>query len=497
MSETTLYGVMVLILVALMFLVPALWIGDLRRRIRALEYDVLDAGHQAQVAIQEAQQQVQEAEQRAAAWKQELERTLAAFTEVQRQAVYDHRFKARPMEHPPVGIQPTLDRLNRLIPIADDPYGFAIGWEEKNGQPGLAALSLWNDSTAKAGQILITGEIDSGKSSLAFLILSTLCLRTTTGQLRVFIIDPKRVDGAYWKGKAHNWRDPVLGAKDAAGIKAGMEALRAERELREQLIERYKVDKWEALPVAVRPPLLVVYVAELEVLELGTDNLEGWLKAELTSARASGIRYILDTQTVSNKVTTWRGQLPTKIAGCQSSQDAVKPNVGLSLQEIEELGGIPPHKLPGPGYFVVRNKREVLTVRTPRITSDERWRVLEALPNAPEALQPASTRSEGIEALQPASETAKKPAESPPARSTEAPEAAKPAPPAVVVTTQEKADILAAAEKFPSRRQVCSEVFNTTGGEAYKKVQLVLDEAEKLLPPKRTTFSDPKLVESA
>lgn len=131
MSETTIYGLMMLMLLVLMFLVPALWIGDLRRRIRALEYDVLDAGRQAQVAIQESQAQVQEAEQRAASWKQELERTLAAFTEVQRQAVYDHRFKARPMAHPPVGIQPTLDRLNRLIPIADDPYGFAIGWEEK------------------------------------------------------------------------------------------------------------------------------------------------------------------------------------------------------------------------------------------------------------------------------------------------------------------------------------------------------------------------------
>ncbi|NJO82186.1 MAG: hypothetical protein HC828_04840 [Blastochloris sp.] len=65
------------------------------------------------------------------------------------------------------------------------------------------------------------------------------------------------------------------------------------------------------------------------------------------------------------------------------------------------------------------------------------------------------------------------------------------------MTTQEKADILAAADKLSSRRQVCLEVFKSTGGDAYNKVRLVLDEAGKLLPPKSTAISDPKLVESA
>ena len=477
--EDTLQVLAILLTVLLIMAVPLYAFWDLRRANRRL--------------VLENDQLAEEADR----WQAELERTLHALTVVQRQAVLDYRDKPHPMKNPPAGIRTTLERLNRLIPRDHDPYAFVVGWETRRDVPGILALSLNNAQPNKSGQILITGEPGNGKTSLSFLLMATICLRTTIGQFRLFIIDPKRVDGAFWKGKAHNWREPILGGDDREAIATGMTALRREREARERLIEDHKVSQWSNLPMTVRPPLLLVYVSELSILRLGTDDLEGWLISELTAARASGIVYMLDTQTVSNMKTGWRSMIGTFLALGQSSRTAVEPNIGLTQAEIEELGGTPPHKLPDAGYITARSKRQVATVRAPYIDDAERWRVLEALPNAPEALRPASPRSDGIEALQSASETAKKPAESPPARSSEAPEAPKPAPPAVVVTTQEKADILAAAEKFPSRRQVCSEVFKSTGGDAYKKVQLVLDEAEKLLPPKRTTLNDPKLVESA
>ncbi|NJO82185.1 MAG: hypothetical protein HC828_04835 [Blastochloris sp.] len=368
--EDTLQVLAMLLTVLLIMAVPLYAFWDLRRANRRL--------------VLENDQLAEEADR----WQTELERTLHALTVVQRQAVLDYRDKPHPMQNPPAGIRTTLERLNRLIPRDHDPYAFVVGWETRRDVPGILALSLNNAQPNKSGQILITGEPGNGKTSLSFLLMATICMRTTIGQFRLFIIDPKRVDGAFWKGKAHNWREPILGGDDREAIAVGMTALRREREARERLIEDHKVSQWSNLPMTVRPPLLLVYVSELSILRLGTDDLEGWLISELTAARASGIVYMLDTQTVSNMKTGWRSMIGTFLALGQSSRTAVEPNIGLTHAEIEELGGTPPHKLPDVGYITARSKRQVATVRAPYIDDAERWRVLEALPNAPEALDP-------------------------------------------------------------------------------------------------------------
>jgi hypothetical protein len=280
---------------------------------------------------------------------------------------------------PPAGILATLARLQQDYP--DDPYTIAAGWTRRAGQLALVAVSLHNDSPQKAGHILLTGETDWGKDGWAFLTSALLCLRHPPDRLQIVWIDGKGPDGALWRGKAHNWHEPITRA-DAIGTVVPL--LGREREQRARLLEQHGVTRWEELPADIRPPLLWVYVSEVRLLRrvLGRD-LETWLETELSSARAGGIRYCIGLQNATNLRMEWRSQIGCYIAGGQTSRDGDKPNLNMSTNEIRERGALPPSALPTAGYFTMRRRREVVTVRAPLISLEERTTILARLPNCP------------------------------------------------------------------------------------------------------------------
>jgi hypothetical protein len=372
--------------------------------------------------------------------------------------VQHHLNRSRPLAQPPTGFLPTLHRCRqRALDEGGDPYMVAVGWDELQGNPDVVAVSFDNRREFFAGHMAITGETGSGKSTLAFLILAQLAHNLTTGQGQLFCIDPKR-DSALWRGKAHNWREPVLG-RDPEQISAAMQLLRDERERRELLLERHRVLEFDDLPLALRPPLLVVYVAELDVLKLGCGGkLDDWLTTELGTSRAAGIRYILDFQNASGRETSWRSHIGCYLAGVQYAQDAVKPNIGMSVNEIRELGAIPMHELGGVDSFTVRLGRAVLSVRTPHLTLAHRIDVLNALPDAPRP----GVLDRAAAATVPATSTA-----------------------TIAVAPAERQRIIEAARRSTSRSEVCRLVYNSKpSGEAYQKVKQVLDEEGLLLPRK-------------
>ena len=141
-------------------------------------------------------------------------------------------------------------------------------------------------------------------------------------------------------------------------------------------------------------------MSELKLLrkQLGSE-LEQWLERELSSARAGGIRYCIGLQNATNLKMEWRSQIGCFVAGGQSSRDADKPNLNLSTEEIRERGAIPPSALPAPGYFTVRVRRDVATVRAPLISLAERKDLLRRLPAAPSMLPVFPTPSTAQESL--------------------------------------------------------------------------------------------------
>jgi hypothetical protein len=70
--------------------------------------------------------------------------------------------------------------------------------------------------------------------------------------------------------------------------------------------------------------------------------------------------------------TRWRRQTGTDIACGQKSDDAVKPNTGMSGGELRALGGLAPTDLEGPGYFTLVCGRSVATVKVPYVSLADR-----------------------------------------------------------------------------------------------------------------------------
>jgi DNA translocase FtsK/SpoIIIE-like protein len=296
-----------------------------------------------------------------------------------------------------VGIEPILAHTVAANP--DDPLAFSFGWEvtrqhELTGATVVASLNP--RSGAFVRHLANGGASGSGKDYAAFTLMMQLARRNSPERLQWLFIDGKQGDGALLANRAHNWAEPVIALPT---VPFALAALRLERMRREQQRVAHRVTNWEELPEAVRPPLLFVYISELDVLETAVkvygdlierlggmatkETLDDWLSTELTTARASGIIYGVGTTDFANRKTRWRKAFGCFICGYVERAGDVEPNMGMPIEELRQLGGTPPHELPGPSFFTVRLRRDVASVRVPLLDLAERHRAIDRLPERP------------------------------------------------------------------------------------------------------------------
>jgi DNA segregation ATPase FtsK/SpoIIIE, S-DNA-T family len=359
------------------------------------------------------------------------------------------------LAHPP-DLETIIQTLAQNAPTAR--YRFPLGWSAVEGRPALSQAAFVGD----VNHILLTAQSDGGKDTWAIGALLSLAAAHSPRELQLCIVDGKGLDFAGWRKLPHVWRTALTPEE----IAPAMQALSAERERRRRILSAAGVSKWDAYQGGDLP-LLVIFISELALLQDATSAkiLERWLNSELAAGRAFGMRYIVATQTASNFATRWRSQISLFMAGFQPSQSQDTPNTGLRTNEILRVDGVPPSELPAPpagaGVFCVVAGREAITVRASLVDDAERRRWREALGGASSTFG----HPDALEVLPVARDNAP--------TSTPGGQGSREAP---VVTAEERAAIIAAAQREPSRRKVCLRVFNTTGGRAWDKVKLVCDQ---------------------
>ena len=382
-------------------------------------------------------------------------------------------------------------------------YRFPLGWTVGGLNTGRFVGDI--------NHVLITGQSDAGKDNAVMGILLSLALQHKPADVQFCIIDGKGLDWAGWQEKAHTWRL----ALDPEDMAPAMTALTDERQRRRKILQAAGAAKWDEYQ-GHDLPLLVVYVSELLLLQNATSGpkLTAWLNSELTAARAFGIRFIIATQTASNFDTQWRSQISLFMAGFQPAPAQDAPNTGLTTAELEQLGGVPPSKLPAPpagaGVFTAVQGRDLVTIRASYLNSQHRQHVLAQLPNRPvnisqeapkkpiESTQlSASTPPDQVllQLLQsgqplPISDEPRSAAiahhsglnQNVAVRSTDSVLSVTDLTSTLVVAADivpanEQARILAAAQEATSRRQVSLKLYEVAGGHKYKWVQAVCDAA--------------------
>ncbi len=175
--------------------------------------------------------------------------------------------------------------------------------------------------------LLIGGATNSGKSIAVASILASLLMRNTPHELRLVLIDPKRVELALFDDIPHLMREVVTDMAEVPGV---LESLVEEMEVRYNLLKEQKVrnitgynEKAQFAPDGdphdgFDPlPRIVVVIDELAdlMMQFG-DECEDLIVRLAQKARAVGIHLVIATQRPSVDVVTGliKANMPSRIA---------------------------------------------------------------------------------------------------------------------------------------------------------------------------------------
>lgn len=183
------------------------------------------------------------------------------------------------------------------------PVTFALG---KNLSGGTELCNL-----AKMPHILVAGATNSGKSICLNAIIISMVYKSGPDDLRLILIDPKRVEFSLYNGLPHLLLPNVITEVDKA-VSALLWCVN-EMERRFELLamarcrnsEEYNKTQDVQNGTAPKMPYIVVIVDELaDLMSSGKKELEEYLRRLTQKARAAGILLVLATQRPSVDVIT-------------------------------------------------------------------------------------------------------------------------------------------------------------------------------------------------
>lgn len=198
--------------------------------------------------------------------------------------------------------------LGDVLPyVKGGPLELAIG-RDAEGTPVVADL-------AKMPHLLIAGTTGSGKSVMINSIITTLLMRALPEDVRLIMVDPKRVELAGYNGLPHLYVPVVTEPKQAA---SALQWAVSEMERRLKVFERLNVrkistynEKWAAGEFEhydnppQKMPYLVIIIDELsDLMMVAGKDVEASIVRIAQLGRAAGIHLIVATQRPSSNVVT-------------------------------------------------------------------------------------------------------------------------------------------------------------------------------------------------
>ena len=189
----------------------------------------------------------------------------------------------------------------------------------------ISGNAVWAD-LARMPHILIAGTTGSGKSGCINTILTSILLRSTPDEVRMILIDPKRIELNYYESIPHLLTPVVSSPKEASAVLTNVVA---EMERR---YERLSIVRARNLPEANRAfrargedplPYLLVVIDELaDLMMISPQAVEDAIIRLAQKSRAVGIHLVLATQRPSVDVITGmiKANVPSRIAFAVSSQ---------------------------------------------------------------------------------------------------------------------------------------------------------------------------------
>ena len=208
--------------------------------------------------------------------------------------------------------------------------------------------------------LLVAGSTGSGKSVCINCIIASILMRSRPDQVRLVLVDPKKVEFSMYEGVPHLLSPVVTDPKKAS---IALKNIVGEMERRYELLEHTKnknivgYNKFcESHPEYKKLPYIVVIIDELaDLMLVAAKEVEDSIMRITQMARAAGIHLIVATQRPSTDIITGvvKANIPSRISFAVSSQ--------IDSRTILDMGGA--EKLLGKGDMLFLPMGESIPIR--------------------------------------------------------------------------------------------------------------------------------------
>jgi DNA segregation ATPase FtsK/SpoIIIE, S-DNA-T family len=189
----------------------------------------------------------------------------------------------------------------------------------------ISGAAVWTD-LARMPHILIAGTTGSGKSGCINTILTSILLRSTPDEVRLILVDPKKIELSYYEAIPHLLTPVVSSPKEASIVLANVVS---EMERRYEKLSSVRARNLSEANRALRSrgeptlPYLLVVIDELaDLMMIAPQDVEDAVIRLAQKSRAVGVHLVLATQRPSVDVITGmiKANVPSRVAFAVSSQ---------------------------------------------------------------------------------------------------------------------------------------------------------------------------------
>jgi S-DNA-T family DNA segregation ATPase FtsK/SpoIIIE len=212
----------------------------------------------------------------------------------------------------------TLGDIFDDLPATASPLSVWLGKD-------ISGAAVWTD-LARMPHLLIAGTTGSGKSGCINTLLTSILLRATPDEVRMILIDPKRIELNHYESIPHLLTPVVSSPKEASAVLANCTA---EMERRYERLAQVRARNLNEANRAFRQrgeptiPYLLVVIDELaDLMMIAPQAVEDAVIRLAQKSRAVGVHLVLATQRPSVDVITGmiKANVPSRIAFAVSSQ---------------------------------------------------------------------------------------------------------------------------------------------------------------------------------